>query len=247
MHEIQEKLLKLIDQQKLDCLSLREIGRKIGEPERPQKIKHHLDQLARKGFIKINKKSGKIEKIKTGSNNSANIISLPILGSANCGQAACFADNKVEGYLQISKRILGDFAKRSDDLFVLNAVGRSMNKANVEGSTIEDGDYIIVDSKQKKIKQGTYVVSVIGEVANIKKVFLDKKNNQIVLISESSRDIPPVYIHEKDIDDYVICGTVIRVMKKPDDLQPFQDAAAADTLKALGPMSDKEHDYYMNL
>jgi len=33
----------------------------------------------------------------------SDIISLPILGSANCGEAACFADNHVEGYLQVTK------------------------------------------------------------------------------------------------------------------------------------------------
>ncbi len=30
------------------------------------------------------------------------------------------------------------------------------------------------------------------------------------------------------------------------ELAEFRDAAARDTLKALGPMSDEEHDYYNN-
>jgi hypothetical protein len=36
-------------------------------------------------------------------------------------------------------------------------------------------------------------------------------------------------------------------MKQVDDLSAFQDAAAHDILKDLGPMSKKEADYYNNL
>ena len=50
MHNIQEKILKLIDTRNLDGFTLREIGEKIGE-KFPQKIKHHLDQLEKLKFF----------------------------------------------------------------------------------------------------------------------------------------------------------------------------------------------------
>ena len=97
MHKIQEKLLKLIDAQEASNLTLRDIARLIGENGSPQKIKHHLDQLAKKGLIRIDKKNGKIEKARSGLNEKNNLVSLPIMGNANCGEATFFADNHIEG------------------------------------------------------------------------------------------------------------------------------------------------------
>ncbi|PIZ96770.1 MAG: hypothetical protein COX80_00530 [Candidatus Magasanikbacteria bacterium CG_4_10_14_0_2_um_filter_33_14] len=248
MHNIQEKILKLMDTQDISGFSLRKIAEKIDETQgSPQKIKHHLDQLAKKGFIKIDQTNNHIERIISGLNADSNFISLPILGSANCGQALTFADNHVEGYLKVTKTILGDLINNIKNLFVLKAVGSSMTRANVFENNIEDGDYVIVEKTNKQVNDGEYVVSVIDGVANIKKIFFDNKNQQVVLVSESNQDISPIYIHKEDLDSYMIAGKVVRVMKKPDDLSDFMNAGAIDILKDLGPMSDEEHDYYMNL
>lgn len=246
MHSIQQKLLTLIEKSPLEGLTLREIGAKVGEPESPQKIKHHLDQLAAKGFIVIDKNNNTIEKM-VHQNSKGNVISLPIMGSANCGEATFFVDGQVEGYLQVTKKILGDLSNRVKDLFVLQAVGQSMNRADVEGDGIENGDYVIVDKKFVSPQDGQYVVSIINGVANIKKIFIDKKKSQIVLLSESSQNIPPIYIHQEDVDGYLIAGKVVKIMKQPDEFADFRNAALLDTLKALGPMSDEEDSYYKNL
>lgn len=247
MHIIQEKILKLMDGENISGLALRDIGAKIGESGSPQKIKHHLDQLAKKGLIKIDKKNDKIEKIKSGISHNSNLVSLPIMGSANCGEATFFADGHIEGYLKVTKSILGNLIGRVKDLLALRAVGNSMNNANVFGNSIEDGDYVIIDRKQKNLQDGEYVVSLIDNVANIKKIFIDKQNQQFILVSESNQDLPPIYIHRDDLDNYLIAGKVVKVMKQPDELASFRDAAARDTLKELGPMSKEEYDYYMNL
>jgi DNA-binding MarR family transcriptional regulator len=55
MHILQEKLLDVIGQQGLHGKTLRQIGELIDE-KYPQKIKHHLDQLEKRGLIKVNKK-----------------------------------------------------------------------------------------------------------------------------------------------------------------------------------------------
>ncbi|MBI2436574.1 MAG: hypothetical protein HYV41_02410 [Candidatus Magasanikbacteria bacterium] len=118
MHEIQDNILKLLDTTDLSCLSLRQIAEKIGVIGSPQKIKHHLDQLAKKGFIRINQTGNKLERIGSGIHDTSIFISLPILGSANCGQALSFANNHVEGYLKVTKTILGDLIKNVKNLFV---------------------------------------------------------------------------------------------------------------------------------
>ena len=46
-----------------------------------------------------------------------------------------------------------------------------------------------------------------------KKYVWDQVNNQIVLTSQSTQEIPPIFIHEDD--SFMINGKVIQVVKKP--------------------------------
>lgn len=208
MHEIQEKILKQLSTKNLNGLTLREIGNLIGE-KFPQKIKHHINQLEKKGLIKVNSKTKSIEKISSGSISNTNLISVPVVGAANCGPATIFANENIEGYLKISKNIL----KRFQNVFAIRAQGLSMNKAIIGGKTIEDGDYLIIDSSDTVAKNGDIILSVIDEMANIKKYVWDEDNHQIILVSESTKDIPPIFIHEDD--SFMINGKVIQVIKKP--------------------------------
>ena len=88
-----------------------------------------------------------------------------------------------------------------------------MKKSNINGMSIEDGDYLIIDSDYRTPRNGDVVLSVIDDMANIKKYVFDEENNQIVLVSQSTKDIPPIYIHEDD--SFMINGKVIQVIKKP--------------------------------
>jgi len=208
MHPIQEKLLKLLDQKILKDMTLRDIGTLIKEPL-PQKVKHHLEQLEKKGFITYDRKNKTISKIKLGSKILSPFVSVPVIGSANCGPATIFANENIEGYLKISKNILN----KCKNVFAIKAQGLSMNKSNINGMSIEDGDYLIIDSDYRSPRNGDIVLSVIDDMANIKKYVFDEENNQIVLVSQSTKDIPPIYIHEDD--SFMINGKVIQVIKKP--------------------------------
>jgi len=208
MHSIQEKIVQLLQEKNLSGMTLREIGDLVGE-KFPQKIKHHLDQLTKRGLIKIDKATKTISRAAAGAIKNTQLISIPIVGSANCGPATIFANENIEGYLRISKSILRKFK----NIFAIRAQGISMNKATVNGMTIEDGDYLLVDSEQTDPRNGDIVLSVIDDMANIKKYVWDEENNQIVLVSQSTKDIPPIYIHEDD--SFMINGKVIQVIKKP--------------------------------
>lgn len=208
MHPIQQKILTLLDSCDLGKLSLRKIGQIVGIGDNhPQKIEFHLQQLERKSFIKRDKKRHMIKRLKGKIDNDF-LISIPILSPINCGQKGCLAEEKIEGFLRLSGSILNK--KTIKGLFALKAVDSSMNNARVNGKdAIEDGDYVIVDSKAK---QGEYVVSVIDGLAEIKKYI--KEVDRIILVSESKDDLPPIYIHKKDMVDYLICGKVVQVIKK---------------------------------
>lgn len=210
MHLTQQKLLQALNEKPFIGLTLRDIGKKIGE-KYPQTIKHHLTQLSKNGFIIIDKKNKIIKKISKADSDGF-FISLPILGSANCGPANICAEENISGFLKLSKSILD----KKGDLFVIKADGDSMNKANINGNNIEDGDYVIIDKNIISPKSGDYILSIIDNMANIKRYFIDKENNQIILMSESTKNYPPIYISEND--NFVINGKVIQIIKKPKNL-----------------------------
>jgi len=172
MHKIQEKLLKVIDRDNLSGMTLREIGKLIGE-ESAQKVKHHLTQLTKKGFITYSPVKREIKR--TLEISKGGFVSLPIVGAADCGPATIFAEENITGYLKVSKKI----APRGGKLFVLRAEGDSMNRSQINGKNIEDGDFVVVDSEQRTPEAGHYVISVIDEVANIKKFIPDPQNDVI--------------------------------------------------------------------
>jgi SOS-response transcriptional repressor LexA len=207
MHSIQEKLLKLISERNVGNLTLREIGKLVNE-KLPQKVKHHLTQLEQKGFIIVDSKNGKITRTTGKSQANDLFISVPILGSANCGPATIYADENIEGHLKVSKRLI----LKQRGVFAIKAQGNSLNKADINGKNIEPGDFVIIDSNQTAAKDGDYILSVIDGMANIKKFRLDQKNERIVLLSESTQSYNPIFIHKND--DFKINGKAIDVIKK---------------------------------
>lgn len=215
IHPVQQKILEASNDYNLGQLTLREIGELVGVPH-PQKVKHHLTQLGKDGLIKIDKKRKLIQKISEKILTSENLISLPILGRANCGEATIFSDEYVEGYLKISTKLLEpQILSHKNNLFIIKASGNSMNRSDIAHNNIEDGDYILIDSVYQKPTNGDYILSVIDGMANIKKIIKDEKNRQIILLSESTQEYPPIYIHEDDLDSYLINGKVVQVIKKP--------------------------------
>lgn len=214
MHEIQKKLLNLAQESNLGHMKLREIGVLVGVKS-PQQVKHHLNELLKKGLIKVDKSRKLIQRVQQGQMegllDTAHLVSIPVFGSANAGPAEIFADQHVEGFLRVSSSLL-DSEAMAHKLFAIKVKGPSMNKTNVDNKTIDDGDYIIVDSDDRDPRDGSVVLSVIDSMANVKRLRIDNENHQIMLVSESTQDIPPIVIHEDD--DYQINGRVVQVIKK---------------------------------
>lgn len=213
MHIIQQKILQLAKQIDISTVGLRKLGQLVGESH-PQKVKHHLEQLEKKGFLHKDEKSSSITATTSVKSKTAPLFNLPIMGSANCGPADIYAEENIEGYLKISPTVTG--RKKSEGLFIIKAVGDSMNKAQAApGGPIENGDYVVIDSHQKTPQNGDYVLSVIDDAANIKRFYYDKTRRQIALVSESTLPIQPIYIHDSDADKYLVNGQIIQVIKRP--------------------------------
>ncbi len=88
-----------------------------------------------------------------------------------------------------------------------------MNRADIDGRRIEDGDLVIVDGRRKSPNHGDIVVAIVDNKATIKRFFDDRENGQIVLKADSSSDYDPIHLHPDD--DFSINGKVVAVVKKP--------------------------------
>lgn len=212
MHKTQQQLLQLVEKhENFGSLSLRNMAELIGAPGKPQTVKHHLEQLEKAGLIQLNLRDGAIKLVKQGFNTTTKspLYSLPVYGAANCGPATIFADQRVEGFLKMSSSLL---PRNKKGLFVLRASGSSMNLAKIDGKTIEDGDFVIVDGDYKSFKDKDIIVAVIDGMANIKRYRMDRVNNCVVLESESTDDYLPILIHEGD--DFLLNGKVVGIIKK---------------------------------
>lgn len=191
-------------------MSFREIAREL-DIENPQTVIHHMEQLKKRGLLYVDtKKQHRVAKPLTYVVDK--IYNIPIVGSANCGPALEFAREDIEGFLKISERSLG--RTRPNGLIAVRAVGNSLNKADISGESIENGDYVIVDTK-KAPEDGNYVLSIIDEAANFKRFYKDKNKHEIRLVSESTTPIPPIVLHEEDLrtSGYLVNGVVIKVVK----------------------------------
>ncbi len=219
MHPIQEKLVRLSKTRDLSKLSYREIGRQLADSDDPRarvhptNVKYHLDQLIGDGLIDATQRpvmrSQRLTANPTDFN--LNLVKVPIVGSANCGPATIFADEKIEGYLQVSPLILK--TKNYNDLYALRASGDSMNNSQVMGKPIISGDFVIVDRSKITPRDGERVVVVRDNVANIKQIFFDHSEEVIILRSESTKDYNPIFVSPNDEWDGLISGTVIQVIK----------------------------------
>lgn len=210
MNENQRKIINLAQQKDISRMNLHQICRETGITH-AQSVKHHLDQLKKKGLIYYNPESRKNEVAEKGFKIS-NVFSLPILGAANCGKAIEPAQEDIQGHLKVSPRIVD--RKSPDGLFVIRAVGDSLNKAKIKGDSVESGDYIIVDCKSQP-NNGDYVLSVMDGAANFKRFYKDDKKKEVRLVSESTLNIPPIILHEDDISTsgYMVNGVVVKVIK----------------------------------
>lgn len=208
MHTIQQRILKLACKEDISQLGYRKLGEKV-KVDHPQQVKYHLQKLIDTGRL-IRTPFG-VLKVGQPSETVSKLFHIPILGQANCGEPLSFAEDSDWGNLTVSPSMVK--TKHPDKLFAVRAVGDSMNRCSVGGQAIENGDYAIVDGSQEAPTSGSYVVSSLEGLANIKKYVRDEKNHLIKLVSESARVIPPITIDPADVDSYHIHGQVIQVIK----------------------------------
>lgn len=213
MHKTQEAILEIAKHKDLSLIGVRELGRILGV--HPQTAKYHMEQLAKRGLVRT---GGILDASSTHPDilPGANLVKIPYMGAANCGPASLIAKDDIEGHINVSSRLLD-----TDDygsLFAIKADGDSMNQAKLKRQSIEDGDFVVIDSKRIPQKND-YILATVDNLANLKKFCPEQdakgRIRRIVLLSESTDDYGPIIIHPKDDTGRLIAGVAIQVIKNP--------------------------------
>lgn len=206
------KTIKEFFQKKNQMPTIREIQQGAGKSGLKVKslgsIFLYLRNLEDKGFIQRNAED---RGIKLRDQNKRKFLSIPILGTANAGSPTFFAEENVEGYLKISRRLI---TKRiTDAIFAIQVFGNSMDMAKINNKRIEDGDYILIDSKSHDFQNGDKVLATIDGLATIKKFFRIDPGTVGLFPESSEKFHKPIYLTQED--NFVINGKIIEVLKTP--------------------------------
>jgi len=170
-------------------------------------VLRYLDVLKEEGYIE--RWSGaRGLRMRRGTAASLETRLVSIVGEAPAG-ALMWAEENILGQVQLPK----DFLKPSSaKFFLLRVRGDSMNRAKVEGQTIEDGDLLLV-RQQERADPGKIVVALVNGEATIKK--LVKGQGYYVLKPESTNSKHrPIIVAQ----DFRVQGIVCRVFKKGGEL-----------------------------
>ena len=164
-------------------------------------VQRHVEALKKKEYLSHTPNQSRSLLPLLSDNQKVNI---PLVGNIAAGTPILAVEN-IEAYIpyEPSRRRF-----KAGDYFFLRAVGDSMNLSNIQGKTIDDGDFILV-RKQNMAEPGEIVVALVGEEATVKK--LTQGNDGYILKPQSSNpNNKPIYV----FDDLVVQGIVIDVIKK---------------------------------
>ncbi len=149
-----------------------------------------IQALEKKELIRRDEK--KIYPVKNDSfADLQGFISIPLYGLASCGEALAYADDRVDDYLQLSRRLVGE---KAENLFAVKSLGDSMDRDG-----ICDGDYVIFSRcRGGEDIEGKIVVAVINGMATIKRYRRVSQNVIGLFPNSNNANHHPIYLHSSD-------------------------------------------------
>ena len=147
-------------------------------------------------------------KLRRSVNKGLETVAVPLVGEAPAGPLMV-AEENIEGWFRLPKAAL---KPQSAKFFLLRVKGNSMNRANVEGRQIENGDFVVI-RQQPVAEKGDIVVALIDGEATIKR--FEPGPGYYVLQPQSSdpQHRPIIVNHE-----FSIAGVVCGILKKGAEL-----------------------------
>ena len=190
--------------------TIAEIQREFGYTS-SRSVTQYLESLTRKDLIRRERYKSRGIKLVSGD-EERDIVQLPVFASAGCGSPSVIAQRTFDEFISVAAGFIK--GKKQEDIYVIKAVGDSMNEAG-----IQDGDYILVERIQEEdIGIGTNVVAIIDDCAVVKKYV---RSGDLIILKPVSSDPShqPIILDSDSI--YKIFGKVLRTIRIPktDELQ----------------------------
>ena len=160
-------------------------------------VHEHLSNLERKGYIKRSyNESRAIEILPSDANPRA--VELPLLGTVAAGMP-------IEAVVtQETIAVPEDFVRRGNDHYVLRVRGNSMIDEQ-----IRDGDFVVVQGRQRADNGEMVIALVNGGSATVKKYFRERDGR--IRLQPANETMAPIYVHENDV---TIQGIVVGVLRR---------------------------------
>jgi repressor LexA len=175
--------------------SITEIGHEFGLSS-PATIHKHLTNLEEKGLIRRDAHRSRAIELTTNDHLREGLTKeYPLLGSI----AAGYPIQALEDQETIS--ILPE--ANDKDVFVLRVKGSSMIEDH-----IQDGDFVIVERRNRAENGETVVALIDNENATLKRFY--REDNRVRL-QPANPEMEPIYVEK---GDFQIQGVVIGVMRK---------------------------------
>jgi repressor LexA len=160
-------------------------------------VHEHLSNLERKGYIKRTyNESRAIEILPSDANPRA--VELPLLGAVAAGMPI---EAVVSGE---SVTVPEDFVRRGGGHYVLRVRGSSMIDEH-----IRDGDYVVIQERQRADNGEMVIALVNGTSATVKKFYRERDGR--IRLQPANETMAPIYVHE---DDIAIQGIVVGVLRR---------------------------------
>jgi len=160
-------------------------------------VHEHLTNLERKGYIKRSyNESRAIEILPTEYN--ARSVELPLLGSVAAGSPIEMME--ANETLAVPDSFIG----RGGNHFVLRVRGNSMIEEQ-----IRDGDFVVVNERQRADNGEMVIALVNGTSATVKKYYRERDGR--IRLQPANDTMAPIYVHENDVS---IQGIVVGVLRR---------------------------------
>lgn len=155
----------------------------------------HLEALESRGYL--HRDTNRARSIQLSQEDTAGIQALPLFGYIAAGQPIEAVSSPD------TLRVPDEFLPRRGSYFVLQVQGESMIEEH-----IQDGDYVVVESRETADPGETVVALIDDENVTLKKFY---QEGQRVRLQPANEALTPIILDENRVK---IQGVVVSVMRK---------------------------------
>ena len=160
-------------------------------------VHEHLSNLERKGYIKRSYNESRSIEI-LPSEAVSRSVELPLLGAVAAGVPI---EAMTSGE---TLAVPEEFIRRGGNHYALKVRGNSMVDAH-----ISDGDFVVVNERQRADNGEMVIAMVQGTSATVKKFYRERDGR--IRLQPANETMAPIYVHENDIS---IQGVVVGVLRR---------------------------------